>query len=224
MSKSLLEARPRPSNRVIECVADPTRRETLSLLFDRTEPVSTGELATAVTATVTGTPRADVSADDREPIHVGLVHNHLPKLDAAELVAYDADADAVATTDNPVLEDHRLQQMIAVEADDWDRVLAAIAPRRRRVALTVLEGIDGLERAELARRVIARENDTVPSAVPGAETEDAAERFHHVHLPALREAGLVDCDDGTVRYDGHPEFESEWLPLELATPRATGGR
>lgn len=222
MSKTLLEARSQPSSRIIDSIADGTRRETLSVLDGRAEPVSPRYLATAVTAAVTDTSPADVSAGDREQIHVGLVHNHLPKLDAAGLVTYDADA--VATTDNPVLEDPRFRRLVAGESDGWDRVLAAIAPRRRRVVLAVLEGTDGLERAEVARHVVAHENDVAPSAVPRSETEDAAETLHHAHFPALRQAGLIDCEDGRVRYDGHPDLESEWWPLELTTPELTNGR
>lgn len=81
-------------------------------------------------------------------------------------------------------------------AGEYHRLLAV---KRRRLALAALEGRDGaVELQELAREVATRE---------GIETEDgdAFERvavtLHHVHLPKLAEAGILEYDPEARRVE-----------------------
>lgn len=52
--------------------------------------VEVDELAELIAASENSGDRAAVTADEQEQVHVGLVHTHLPKLAAANVVEYDA--------------------------------------------------------------------------------------------------------------------------------------
>lgn len=205
------------TDRVLESVADSTRRDTLAVLCEEPEPVSVRELATAVAALQTGRPFTDVTHADRKPIAVALVHVHLPKLAAAALLEWAPGEDVVATLDRPALEGRPIRRILAVDAEDWDGVLGAVAHRRRRLALSILEGADGpVDRGTLARRVAARELDVSQAGVPDGSFREARAELLHNHLPTLREAGLVTDDGESVAYVGHPELPAEWLSLDPA--------
>lgn len=217
----------RPSNdELTESIADQTRRETLVALHTRTDPVPTKELATLVAAEVTDTDLVDITREDRQPVYVKLVHNHLPKLVEADLVARDTEAGTVTTTDHPVWDEEWFQQLLTAEADDWDFILSALQSSQRRIALAILEDADALEREELARRGVAHETDVAPAEVSEQAVEEMVVRFHHVHIPALQQAGLIVYDDETARYAGHPGLKLEWLdgqPTEQSKSTSLSG-
>lgn len=216
---------PQPStDRVLESVADSTRRDALAVLLEEPEPVSVRELATAVAALETGRPYAEVTHADRKPVAVALVHVHLPKLAASTLLEWAPGEDVVATLDRPSLDGRPIREILSVDADDWDAVLGALADRRRRLALSILEGADGaVDRSVLARRVVARELDVPAVGVPDAALREARAELRHTHLPRLREAGLVTDDGESVAYDGHPELPPAWLSLEPGAPAGRDG-
>ena len=95
---------------VIGALADPLRRQTVSVLADRDPPVSLLELAAAVyraesageAATDGGaspgdTPSDDGPAGDREQrVAAALYHVHLPKLDDAGVVSFDPESKEVS--------------------------------------------------------------------------------------------------------------------------------
>ncbi|WP_276301690.1 DUF7344 domain-containing protein [Halorussus lipolyticus] len=68
----------------MQVLSDDYRREILTYLFDREDddsiPVET---------------LADHASDDREQVSESLYHTHLPRLDAAGIVAYDQSAERV---------------------------------------------------------------------------------------------------------------------------------
>lgn len=95
-----------------------------------------------------------------------------------------------------------------------DRCFHLLADRRRRFCLY------HLQRAErpLAIRELAR---SVEAAVTPPESsltdpvlDEAVLKLHHVHLPKLRDAGLVDVRDGRVELSSTPPVPvQEWLGL-----------
>ena len=64
---------------LVDCLADATRRRVLATLADRDDPVGRDDLAAAL-----------AGDGDEEGLRTALHHRHLPKLDAAGLLAYDA--------------------------------------------------------------------------------------------------------------------------------------
>lgn len=140
--------------------------------------------------------------ENPEAIRATLQHRHVPKLAAANLVTRIGDG--VATGDHPVLEDSRLDDLLDIDADDWDEVLDCLSDPRRRTVLSVLATSDeSVERTALALEVARREPETDPDDAERVLTE-----LYHVHLPRLAEAGLVEFEDDreAVRYLGHPEL------------------
>lgn len=103
------------SGDVIAALSDPLRRETVSVLADRTPPVPLQDLAAAVsesgtddgiageTATDGGTTPGDDSPSDEalgsdreQRVAAALYHVHLPKLDEAGVVSFDPGAREVS--------------------------------------------------------------------------------------------------------------------------------
>lgn len=88
--------------RLVDCLADDSRRRVLATLRDREGEVPLGDLACA----------ADAGAD-QDGSRLALHHSHLPKLDANGLVDYDPEAGVVAPT------------LSAADAEWVDRLLEA---------------------------------------------------------------------------------------------------
>jgi len=117
---------------------------------------------------------------------------------------------------------HPLRDSHPVADLSLDDVFGLLAERRRRFALHALLDVDqGATDCEtLTRTVATREAraDEEEYALP--ELRDRVTRaLHHVHLPKLDDAGVVDYDarSRTVRYWGHPVVEEYLLhvaPLE----------
>lgn len=196
---------------LLDDVADGTRRALLAALHSRNGTIPTDELATHVTAAINGIDLVDVTRADREPVQTALVHRHLPKLEDVGMIEWAHGEGTVTATDHPVWQEPQFQQLIDVEGDDWDAILSALQARQRRIALAVLAKANSLHREELARRLVARETETPRTDVSDEAVEKALIRLHHHHLPALQQAGLITYEDETVRYDGHPDLQPDWL-------------
>ena len=79
-----------PEEVVDELVSDDTRRRALSILADRDEPVVVADLAAAVLAAERDIEPAAVPDADRDELTEELFTEHLPKLTATDIVAYDS--------------------------------------------------------------------------------------------------------------------------------------
>lgn len=229
MSKPRVGSATRPATRandeLIAAIADRTRRQALLALRDRPEPIDTTALAAQVAAAVSGEDLDDVTRGDRDAFHVTLVHRHLPRLDDAGLVDWGRDDGVVAATDHPALDDTGFRELLEGAAENWDAVLRAIQPERRRLVLAVLDDAGELDRRTLARRVLARESGDPAADVAESDLEDVLVSLRHRHVPALQRAGLVSADGETIRAAGHPDLEADLLaaePFDLRDPAATG--
>lgn len=212
MSKTRQANRPSSKLDLIETIANPVRRAALRELLTRTGHVDTKELASATAARVTGTDLVDVTRHERDSVHVALVHTHLKKLVVGGLVEWDETANAVTTTAHPAFRDDRFQSLLTGDAAEWDAVLRALQCERRRIAVGVLAETERVDREGLARRVAAREAGVDPPAVSERRVDDVRVSLHHVHLPILEEAGLID-DEDPVKYVGHPDLNPAWLTV-----------
>ena len=195
---------------VIKCLVVRRRRELLALLKDHGLPLNVRELAIQLAAREKEKSKDDVTQEEMQTVHAELHHVHLPLLDDAALVDWDRSEEAVTTTEHPALHDPQFQRIIETDTTEWDAVIANLTNTRRRIIFSVLADEDGpLSRDELAQEVAARD--------PNSDTQSDEEKLllllHHIHLPKLADAGLVeyDADAGTVTYEGHPELEAEWL-------------
>ena len=84
-------------------LADSRRRTVLSVLGNQYHPISVKTLARDVAAREADATERDVSEEKVDEIYTSLVHVHLPTLNDAGLVGYDADSGRVSYEGHPVL-------------------------------------------------------------------------------------------------------------------------
>ncbi len=95
-----------------------------------------------------------------------------------------------------------------------DDLFAVLGDARRRTVLKVLAGNQtGTDVESLATRVAARESDAAEATPSESTVRDVHVTLHHVHLPKLDDAGLVDHDRGagTVR----PTSATDAVPIDI---------
>ena len=193
---------------VFDVLASERRRILLSVL--RNTVGSTTELDLAVeVAAREGDGRPDASEVDR--VRTTLVHSHLPKLERAGLIRRGPDGRVALTADSPVRTPRF--QMLLRTAGSWDADVEVLSDRRRREILSVLSESRGqLDIDELADRLAAADR----ASTGGADESDVRVSLHHVHLPKLASAGIVEYDPErrTIVYEGLPAPYQAWLEDE----------
>lgn len=85
-------------------------------------------------------------------------------------------------------------------------VFDALAHRRRRTVLRILDRVTRARTEELATHLVADETGAALMDVTRAEVEPVLLDLQHVHLPALTNAGLVAREDETVARTQHPSL------------------
>lgn len=80
---------------------------------------------------------------------------------------------------------------------------------RRRTLSVLHDRDDPMTIAELATRIVAREEDKPFSAVSDDECAPLAIRLHHVHLPKLADHGLLAYDAATHTVTPRNQFADE---------------
>ena len=83
----------------VDLLSDRRRRHALECLRDRDAPLALADLARDVAARESNASPGDVSDDRAQGIRIDLYHVHLPKLDEAGLVAFDASERSVRPTE-----------------------------------------------------------------------------------------------------------------------------
>lgn len=210
MSAHRIEARTDRFNTIFTALASRQRRFVLELLEDRCSPVDELELATFLAAQSEGRELVEVTPEDRDRAHFDLRQRVLPVLGESDLV--DRRAEGVTTTDHPLVGHPEIRRIL--EADPPGDLLRSLADGRRRDACAILatEG-PSVDNRILARLIAAREYDVDPDDVPDQVVDDVLASVHHVHLPVLEDAGLLEYDHerGNVTYTGHPALEETAL-------------
>lgn len=195
MNESGNALRKEPTNQPFASLSHGRRRHTMAVLLARSTPVTERELASELAES---TPAGSGRAVSRGEARINLRHVDLPKLADAGLLSWNEADGTVTSCDHLALDDTTLERVIETEAGRVDGPATNVLNQRRRTVLAVLESRNGSrDRAELAGEVAAREAEGEPST---EAVEEVAVRLHHVDLPKLDEAGLVeyDADDGTV--------------------------
>lgn len=171
------------------------RRRIVELFRDGPTELGERELAEEL-ATDGGRSTATISRESAREVHVALRHVDLPALDDAGLVAWDRDDGTVAATEQIFREDAVPEERGAT-GDRGDDAAATLDERRRAVLSAIESRAEPVVMEDLARAVVA--TDGGEDAAPDAP-RSAVVRLHHVDLPKLDEAGLVeyDSDEGTV--------------------------
>lgn len=202
-------------NPIFERVAAGRRRDILRYLLGHDSPVTDRDVATHL-ATKAQEPAV-------QAVHSELVHVHLPALADTGLIEWTRTDETIDTAAHPALDDPRFRLLLEVEADGLDDALSNLADERRRVLLTVLrDARTSLTRTDLARELLrSEETDLVPDS---ESVDDVLVSLHHVHLPALVDAGLVEYDRETDRisYAAHPALEEVFTIIYEPDERLVG--
>ncbi|QLG63107.1 DUF7344 domain-containing protein [Halorarum salinum] len=215
---------------VFDCLASADRRDLLARLRESAPAaLPRKELATTPAAGDVTDASGDVTDGERRRALATLHHQHLPKLEDAGLITRNADGDAVALADHPAFEDESVLDAVdgdaAADGESLDALFRAIADGRRRTVLDALSHQYQPIRTEtLARDVASREAGSAAREVSTADLEGVLRSLRHVHLPHLRDAGMVeyDADEGTVSYEGHPALRVPWMHSALGTDFRAG--
>lgn len=102
---------------VYRALADRRRRLALDCLTDH-HVLALADLAEEVSERETGTPVAELPAEDVAETYFSLYHTHVPKLENADLVMYDQEEDLVARTDEAVRALTRAREELDEVLDD----------------------------------------------------------------------------------------------------------
>lgn len=185
-------------------LADPRNRRVLSVLLERSHPLTTRDLGVLLGAAVCGTSPARIPADVLRRIRTDLHHRSLPALEDAGLIDRFPEGAVLADEGVRELENEGLPALDGDEEQFWKAVAAILARPRRQELLSVVAGDGPLSLEELSTRVAARETDGWPSATAeddstvadASTTTDSwsAQTLHHVDLPRLASIGVLRYD------------------------------
>lgn len=170
---------------ILEALADPIRWATLAVLLEDESPRTGAALAGEVAN------RIGDGTDDEDPVSVErmrleLRHVHLPKLEAAALVACEDATGRIAPG-----EDADRVAALVTDRDEFPEALPVATDPCGRAALEVLATRDEpLPLEDLGRRL-----DAVGAVDRSLET--VLIELHHRHLPALASRALVEYDAET---------------------------
>jgi hypothetical protein len=200
-----------PRTRVIDAITDAPRRSLLAHLVEHGR-TSEGVLANVLAKADDRTTADGSGRDAPSTIRTQLRHVHLPRLADAGLVSWDRSEETVAPV-GPAQDDTWVTRVLEVADEDWDAALSAVENERRAHAVAAVVAEDGtLRREALALEVASREADGTPSS---SAIQRVQRRLHHVHLPALDDAGLVDYDveTGAVSAEEQPDSLTRLLDI-----------
>lgn len=179
--------------RVARALRSPLRRIALAVVLERSAPVHVADLGAAVLAESPGREEQPGRGGLRRSLH----GRHLPLLAGAGLVDRSENGDLVRPGDHPLLsrgafEPARLRE----DPTPWDAMAAVFGRPRRRIGIRTLTRLDAPIELHLLARSLAAElvGDLGPDA---AILDDVATRLHHVDLPLLANAEVVEYDART---------------------------
>ena len=180
-------------------LADRRKRFVLGYVLDRApSSVPVDELATRLAALECDEGSVDESSDHRRHCRIALRHSLWPALDDARRIERVRDGSEIRATDRLSLEAEFVDAVRNLDAPTdvaLDDLLDALADRRRRTILSILEERNDLISTRALSRAVAGREEGVPD---GDATDDGVDAVHvslvHVHLPLLRDATLVDYD------------------------------
>lgn len=187
----------------VSALGDPRQRRILSVLQDRASPMTVRDLAVRLAAEEAGTAVTDVTEEDHRPIRVDLHHRCLPKLEALGWI--DRRPEGVVAVGGPSLAVERGSLLEGRDADKPDgrpddarpapeAIDALLARPRRRELVSILAEYDRrLSLAELATELAEHRRDSRTRERDEDETSVRC-TLHHVDLPRLAEAGLIEYD------------------------------
>lgn len=175
-------------------LADTRHRRILSLLLNRSHPLTERDLSVQLTARETGADPGDIDEEDHQSVRVALHHQCLPKLESEGWIKRHQEG-FVAAEPLPVSDDDSpLPDLHDLDHPFWEAVGALLARPRRQDLVTIVAGRrDPLTLAELATALPEHSDGSWPGE-GCADEPTLFSTLHHVDLPKLAEVGLIEYD------------------------------
>ena len=137
-----------------------------------------------------GCPPEVVSSESVDEAYVGLIHNHLPRLAAHDLVTVDRESCFVTSArDVPPHVPSLASLLEEYSNDERHRILDALSHPIRVSIVTILREEDRTISLESLAEMLADEVD-----VPRIDERKLTVELHHWHLPVLEEIDLLTYD------------------------------
>lgn len=196
------------------------RRTLVGLLAERSKPISQTALSLQLAVRESNRSIDTLTSRQIERVERELHHRDLPMLESVALVDWDRPEETVRRTDHAVYRDPKFRAVLTEDADFWDDLLHNIADTRRRRLLGIL--YDAGERVPVdtaVTKLLAQEvSDGGDKTVSGDRVSSVRSELHHVHLPKLAAADLIEWNRGneTAEYVGQSDLNREWF-----SPRVT---
>ena len=210
-----------------EVLASPEARHLVRLLADQPAPLTPAALAVVRAVEAHDGDPADVSEATIRRHRIDLVHRDLPRAADSGLVEFDGDAvtvtdeavAAVAALTAAIPESERGTDLLDVLTDDRRRRVIAVLARAPHETVTL---------TGLAVTVTTVEEDTALADLDRGRLAAVRSTLHHVHLPKLADAGLLEYDPErrTVTDVGTDTIDATWVGDVGRVPRPStdGGR
>lgn len=162
-------------------------------------PIEVRDLAARVVARVEGRPIDDVTDEERQRTSAALHHSHLPRLAEAGFVEMEREQDANYVRPDEDVDAATLESIEELaDHESGETVLEVLAdPERRRVAASLARADEPVSVTGLAESMAADGGDALVGG--GTSVESIRVSLHHIHLPRLEDAGLVEYDSADAR-------------------------
>lgn len=168
-------------------------RRILSILLERSEPVSSRELGVQIAAAERTVPPSTVSETACKSVQTALAHQYLPKLQRVGWVDRTPNG-LTATTPQPIPTDAvPLPSFHDPEHPHWEPISALLSRPYRIVLVALLaDRQQPLSLSQLAAQFRECEPPSWVRSLPG--TKQLRVRLYHVDLPKLADVGLLAFD------------------------------
>lgn len=173
-------------------LSEPYQRRVLSILRERSTPLTKRDLAVQLAARREDVPPSETSKRARRHAQRNLHHRHLPELEALDWIERRPDGIVVTERSSLDIDALPIPDLTAAVDPSWEALATLIAPaRRRRVGRIVADRSAPLTLDELAAELSTADH------APAGEASDPdwfRAAIHHVDLPKLDGVDLIEYD------------------------------
>jgi hypothetical protein len=181
---------------VSSILGDRRHRLTVAILLERSRPTTIHDLGVRLAAREADVPPADVTAAESRSIRVDLEHRCLPKLEAVGWIERRSEGVVAAEPPSLGIEALSLPDFRDPDHPSWDAIGVLLArPRRLDLVAILADRRHPLSLDDLIAELRSSSHRDWPD-----DDRTLSTTLHHVDLPALAAAGLIeyDADDGMV--------------------------